>query len=80
LFFGVFSQMTQEDFIAQLMDTVSDTGRVYEAFARDIYQNGRVLAGKKYRLIGYAYRVLLVGLILSFVAFVAPLVLSWTGP
>jgi hypothetical protein len=79
LFFGVFSQMTQEDFIAQLMDTISDTGRVYEAFARDIYQNGRVLAGKKYRLIGYAYRVLLVGLILSFVAFVAPLVLGWTG-
>jgi hypothetical protein len=79
LFFGVFSQMTQEDFIAQLMDTVSDTRSVYEAFARDIYQNGRVLAGKKYRLIAYAYRVLLIGLILSFVAFVAPLLLKWLG-
>jgi hypothetical protein len=79
LFFGVFSRMTQEDFIAQLLDTVCDTRSVYEAFARDIYQNGRVLAGKKYRLLGYAYRVLLIGLILSFVAFVGPLVLKWTG-
>jgi hypothetical protein len=79
LFFGVFSRMTQEDFVDQMLETVSDTRSVYEAFARDIYQNGRVLAGKKYRLIGYAYRVLLVGLILSFVAFVAPLVLRWTG-
>jgi hypothetical protein len=79
LFFGVFSQMTQEDFVAEMLATVSDTRSVYEAFARDIYQNGRVLAGKKYRLIGYAYRVLLIGLILSFVAFVAPLVLRWTS-
>ena len=65
--------------MASLLDTVGDTRSVYEAFARDIYQNGRVLAGKKYRLIGYAYRVLLIGLILSFVAFVAPLLLKGMG-
>ena len=80
LFFGVFSRMTQEEFVGHILDTVSDTRSVYEAFARNIYQNGRVLAGRKYRLIGYAYRVLLIGLILSFVTFAAPLALRWTGP
>jgi hypothetical protein len=38
--------------------------------ARDIYQNGQVLERKKYRLLGYAYRIFLVGLTASFVAFV----------
>ena len=38
--------------------------------ARDIYQNGTVLQTKKYRLLGYAYRIFLVGLVASFTAFV----------
>jgi hypothetical protein len=79
LFFGAFSRMTQDEFVAALLEAVADTRSTYEAFARDIYQNGRVLSGKKYRLIGYAYRVLLAGLILSFIAFVAPLVLKLLG-
>ena len=70
LFFGAFSRMTEEDYVATLLGTLTDTQAVYEAFARDIYQNGRVLSAKKYRLLGYAYRVLLAGLIASFVAFV----------
>ena len=79
LFFGAFTRLTQEEYVAHLLATIADPKSVYEAFARDIYQNGRVLAGKKYRLIAYAYRVLLIGLILSFVAFVAPLLLKWLG-
>ena len=47
-----------------------DQAAIGEAFARDIYQNGRVLAFKKFRLVGYAYRVLLSGLVLSFLTFV----------
>ena len=35
---------------------------------------GRVLAVKKYRYLGYAYRILLGGLVASLVAFVAPYV------
>jgi hypothetical protein len=53
---------------------VSDSRTVYEAFAHDIYQNGQVLAKKKYRFLAYAYRILLAGLVLSFLAFVAPYV------
>ncbi len=71
LFFGSFTQMTEDDFVEMVLDTVTDSDAVYAAFAHDIYQNGRVLARKKYRLLGYAYRVLIVGLVASFVAFVA---------
>jgi len=77
LFFGAFTRMSQDDYVATLLGTVSDTRSVYEAFARDIYQNGRVLAAKKYRLLGYAYRVLLAGLIGSLAAYVGPYALKW---
>jgi hypothetical protein len=36
----------------------------------DLYQNGVVLERKKYRLLGYAYRVFLAGLCASFLAFI----------
>lgn len=72
LFFGAFTQMPEAEYIDLLLDTVTDTEATYQAFARDIYQNGRVLARKKYRLLGFAYRVLIAGLVGSFVAFVAP--------
>ena len=39
--------------------------------ARDIYQNGHgARSSKKYRLLGYAYRIFLAGLVASFIAFV----------
>jgi hypothetical protein len=70
LFFGSFTQMPEEDFVQLVLNTVTDSDAVYAAFAHDIYQNGRVLARKKYRLIGYAYKVMVVGLVLSFISFV----------
>jgi hypothetical protein len=72
LFFGAFSQLSEDEFAARMGQIAADHRAVYEAFARDIYQNGRVLARKKYRLIGYAYRVLLAGLVTSLAAFVWP--------
>lgn len=70
LFFGSFSQLSEDEFVAMMMKTVADHHSLFEAFAHDIYQNGRILARKKYRLLGYAYRVLLVGLVCSFAAFI----------
>ena len=40
-----------------------------------VQQNGRVLASKKYRLLGWAYRVLLAGL----AAVVVPYLALWAG-
>ncbi|WP_293902454.1 Pycsar system effector family protein [Phenylobacterium sp.] len=71
LFFGAFTQLPEDEYVERLLEIATDTQTVYEAFAHDIYQNGRVLGRKKYRLLGYAYAVLLTGLIASFVTFVA---------
>lgn len=79
LFFGSFSRLSEDEYVERLLDICKDNQGIYEAFAHDIYQNGRVLAFKKYRLIGYAYRVMLVGLSLSFLAFVFPMAIQWIG-
>jgi hypothetical protein len=79
LFFGSFTQLPEDEYVARLLEIVGDSQTVYEAFAHDIYQNGTVLAVKKYKLIGYAYRVMLVGLSLSFLTFIAPPALKLVG-
>jgi hypothetical protein len=79
VFFGSFSQMSEKDFVKTLVDSVGSNEEVFEIFAHDIYQNGRVLASKKYRLLGYAYRVMLTGLFASFAVFVIPLVVRWVA-
>jgi len=71
LFFGSFTQVPEEEYVEMLLEVVSDSRTVYQAFAHDIYQNGRILARKKYLFLAYAYRVLLAGLVMSFLAFAA---------
>lgn len=75
LFFGSFTQLTEAEFVDMLIGVAADQRTIYETFAHDIYQNGRVLAFKKYRYLGYAYRILLAGLVASFLAFITPFVL-----
>ena len=79
LFFGAFARLSEREYIDIMLGHLSEDRRVYEVFARDIYQHGRVLAGKKYLLLGYAYRVLLTGLVASAVTFVVPLVIHAIG-
>jgi hypothetical protein len=70
LFFGSFTQLSEAEFVERLTASAGDPGALYEAFARDIYQHGRVLAGRKYLLLAWAYRVLLIGLVTSLAAFI----------
>ena len=79
LFFGAFTRMSEAEYVALLLGTITDNQAVYKAFARDIYQNGKVLSGKKYKLLGYAYTVLIAGLVASLVAFAAPYILRAAG-
>ena len=65
LFFGSFVRLSENEFVEALRAAVRDDNDALEIMARDLYQNGQVLAHKKYRLLGYAYRVLLVGLVAS---------------
>lgn len=75
LFFGSFSQVPEQEYVDLVLRTANDHQAVMAAFVHDIYQNGCVLARKKYRLLGYGYRVMLAGLGLSFVAFVVHLLM-----
>lgn len=70
LFFGSFTQLGEEEYLDRLTDEIGTDFTAYRMMARDLYQNGVVLERKKYKLIGYAYRIFLVGLVGSFVAFV----------
>ncbi len=76
LFFGSFTRLDQEDYIERVLDVLETDESVYRTMARDIYQNGVVLERKKYRLLGYAYRIFLVGLTLSFLTFVTEMALG----
>jgi hypothetical protein len=70
LFFGAFAQLGEEEYLDRVVAQIGDEEEAFRLMLRDLYQNGRVLAGKKYRLLGYAYRIFLAALVASFVAFV----------
>jgi hypothetical protein len=70
LFFGSFTQLSEEEFTEQILAKLGDDDTIYRATARDIYQNGCVLQHKKYRMLGWAYRIFLAGLVASAAAFV----------
>ena len=65
LFFGNFSQVEEKTFADTIVNELVTSERVYRMMLHDVYQNGQVLQHKKYRFIGYAYRVFLIGLVLT---------------
>ncbi|MGE3690499.1 MAG: Pycsar system effector family protein [Novosphingobium sp.] len=69
LFFGHFAHQREEDWIESMMPHLRADSDMYRVMLRDIYQNGRVLQRKKYRFLSIAYRIFLVGLCLTVVAF-----------
>ena len=79
LFFGRFSQMEEDEFIDAVKAQLRSEEDLYETMLRDTYQNGIVLARRKYRLLGYAYRLFVVGLTLTFGAFAFEMVEMWQG-
>ncbi|PKP96604.1 MAG: hypothetical protein CVT74_16545 [Alphaproteobacteria bacterium HGW-Alphaproteobacteria-13] len=79
LFFGLFAQMEEDDFIAAVKARLRSEEDMYEAMLRDTHQNGVILARRKYRLLGYAYRLFLAGLTLTFAAFAYEMAVMWAG-
>jgi len=71
LFFGSFASLDEEDYVARMVETLRDEEESYRVMARDMHQNARVLARKKYRMLGYAYRIFLLGMTASLIAFIA---------
>ena len=71
LFFGYFTQMSEEEYVNTLLERLETDEGFYRTMIRDIYQNGMVLQHKKYKFLGYAYRMFLAGMTLTVLSFVA---------
>ena len=78
LFFGRFAQMEEDEFIAAVKARMRTEEDLYETILRDTYQNGVVLARRKYRYLAYAYRLFVVGLTLTFLAFAYEMATLWS--
>lgn len=65
LFFGNFSQLSEQDFLERLLPMLTSDESLFRTMIRDLHQNGQVLQRKKYRWLGYAYRLFLAGLLLA---------------
>ncbi|AMG73405.1 Pycsar system effector family protein [Sphingopyxis granuli] len=77
LFFGHFAQMGEDEFIAAVKARLRTEEDLYEVMLRDTWQNGVVLARRKYRYLAYAYRLFVVGLTLTFLAFAVEMTTMW---
>ena len=69
LFFGVFSQLSEDEFATRVLTQLTGDEQLFRAMLRDIHQNGQVLQRKKYRFLGIAYRIFLGGLTLTLLTF-----------
>jgi len=69
LFYGAFTTLSEAQFMHELDMINVDDVKIRRAMARDVFQLGQVLKNKKYNYLGWAYRVFIVGLVLTFLAF-----------
>ncbi len=69
LFFGTFSHMSETEFADQMVAMLRDEESMYRFMSRDIHQNGLALQHKKYRFLGYAHRLFVIYLCLTFALF-----------
>ncbi|MBT0670972.1 hypothetical protein HT136_21610 [Novosphingobium profundi] len=65
LFFGAFTQIEEAEFVEEIVTRLATDEGMFRTMLRDVYQNGQVLRFKKYRYLGYAYRLFLAGLFLT---------------
>jgi Family of unknown function (DUF5706) len=70
LFFGYFTALGEDEFIDEVTSRLATEDSIYRTMARDIYQNGQVLQNRKYKMLGWAYRIFLLGLVASCAAYV----------
>lgn len=69
IFFGHYTWMDEEEWTEELLERLETDRTVFETMAHDMYQNGQVLAGKKYRFLALAYKVFMTGLFVTLTVF-----------
>ena len=69
LFFGHFTVIDEQEWVESVLGELHADETVFRTMLPDVYQNGQVLSAKKYKYLGYAYRIFMVGLTVTLVAF-----------
>ncbi|WP_421852583.1 Pycsar system effector family protein [Novosphingobium sp.] len=69
LFFGTFTAMDEDEWTESILADLRADETVFRTMLHDMYQNGQVLQHKKYRFLGLAYRLFMLGLTLTVVVF-----------
>ena len=69
LFFGAFADLPEQVWRDHMLDIMSTNPGIHDAMLRDIHQMGSVLKHRKYRYLGYGYRVFVLGLALTLIAY-----------
>lgn len=77
LFFGHYARRDEEEWTREVLADLRDEEAMFRMMLHDMYQNGQVLDGKKYRFLTYAYRLFIAGLVATMVTFVAELLLRY---
>jgi hypothetical protein len=69
LFFGDFSNLSEDDFIDGMLDLLNDRTVLYETMIRNLYGLGSVLR-KKFALLQVAYTAFMLALVLGVLSFI----------
>ena len=65
LYFGSFTNITRDEYVEQVIKTLSSEEAVYRHIARSVYDHGFVLRKEKYRWLYWSYTFFLTGLIVT---------------
>jgi len=77
LFFGHFHDLDEDAWTVEVLAELRSDESVFRSMLHDIYQNGQVLQHRKYRFLGYAYRLFVAGLVVTIAAFAIELALAY---
>ena len=77
LFFGHFAWRDEGEWTSDLLQRLETDEAVFRTMARDLYQNGQVLHGRKYRFLALAYKVFMAGLAVTLAAFAFEMAVFW---
>lgn len=65
LFFGHFAVRDEQEWQDEILEELQADETVFRTMLHDIYQNGQVLQGRKYKFLTTAYRIFIAGLIIT---------------
>ena len=77
MFFGHFHDLDEEQWTLDVLGELHTDEGVFRLMLHDIYQNGQVLQQRKYRFLGYAYRLFVAGLAVTTAAFAVEFALAY---